>query len=109
MNTDGMNTDRINEIMEGATDLRSIYDKLTEEELKGMSFETFEKLVYAVPEGDDEELTEEQMEEVAGGLFIVDDFVKWISGLTRKEVKNQAKDIDRHLDDTINDIIGPGM
>lgn len=109
MNTDGINTDRINEIMEGATDLRSIYDKLTEEELKGMSFETFEKLVYAVPEGDDEELNETQMEEVAGGLFLVDDFVKWITGLARKQVKEYSNDIDRHLDDTINDIIGPGM
>lgn len=100
-----MNTDRINEIMEGATDLRSIYDKLTEEELKGMSFETFEKLVYAVPEGDDEELNETQMEEVAGGLFIVDDFVKWISGLTRKKVKEYSDDIERHNEETKRDIL----
>ena len=100
-----MNTDRINEIMEGATDLRSIYDKLTEEELKGMSFETFEKLVYSVPEGDDEELNETQMEEVAGGLFIVDDFVKWISGLTRKKVKEYSDDIERHNEETKRDIL----
>ena len=99
MNTDGINTDRINEIMEGATDLRSIYDKLTEEELKGMSFETFEKLVYAVPEGDDEELNETQMEEVAGGVFIVDDFVKWISKWARKEAKKKLNDDDNPFKD----------
>lgn len=104
-----MDRERFNDIIKDTTDLRSVYDKLTEEELKGMSFEAFEKLVNAVPEGDDEELTEEQMESVAGGYIGFDNFIIWLSKLGKKEVKKQADELDRHVDNTINDIIGPGM
>ena len=104
-----MDRDRFNDIIKDATDLRSIYDKLPEEELKGMSFETFEKLVNAVPEGDDEELSDEQMETVAGGIAGIDDFIAWLGKLGKKEVKKLSNDIDRHVDDTFKDIIGPGM
>ena len=103
-----MDRERFNDIIKDTTDLRSVYDKLTEEELKGMSFEAFEKLVNAVPEGDDEELTEEQMESVAGGYIGFDNFIIWLSKLGKKEVKKQADELDRHVDDTIRDIT-PGM
>ena len=104
-----MDRERINDIIDNATDLKSVYDKLTDEELKGMSFEEFEKLVNAVPAGDDEELSDEQMEAVAGGIAGIDDIINWFSKLGKKEVKKLSNDIDRHVDDTINDIIGPGM
>ena len=100
-----MDRERFNDIIKDATDLRSVYDKLPEEELKGMSFETFEKLVNAVPEGDDEELSDEQMEAVAGGIAGIDDFIAWLGKLGKKEIKKQADEIENHL----NDVIGPGM
>ena len=100
-----MDRERFDDIINNATDLRSIYDKLTEEELKGMSFETFEKLVNAIPEGDDEELSDAQMESVAGGIAGIDDLIDWFSKLGKKKVKEYSDDIQRHNEETKRDIL----
>ena len=88
-----MNKERVIEIVNSSSDLRSMYDKLSENELKGISFEDFEKMVYEVSEDDsDEVLNDTQMESVAGGIAFIDDFVKWIAKLGRKKIKEIVKD-----------------
>ena len=87
-----MDTARIDEIFNGTTDLRSIYDNLSEEELNGISFEDFEKLVNeASVDGDDEELNDAQMESVAGGYALVDDFIKWVAKKAREKIDEIKK------------------
>ena len=90
-----MDMDRINEIIDNATDLRSIYDKLTEEELKGMSFEDFKKMVAEPANADsDEELSDEQMEAVVGGVAGIDDLIDWIGKKGKGLIKKIADEID---------------